>query len=92
MFCWSCSGGLEGHSPRRIIHEFKTLHLNIDAVGDVVVAEGIYDLMKRNGLVGELKAMKHISKPEPIRLEMGTFEAPLTFSREKGPLNGEFRG
>jgi len=89
MFCWSCSGGLEGSSPRTIIHEYKTIHLNIDAVGDVVVAEGIYEMMKRNGLLEDLRATKEILQPEPIRLEMGTVAVPLTVDAEKGILNGQ---
>ncbi len=89
MFCWSCSGGEEGKSPRHIVHEFKTLHLNIDAVGDVVVAEGIYELMKRNGLLEDLRAMKEIRKPEPVRLVMGSPEIPVTVDRERGLLNDQ---
>lgn len=90
MFCAQCSGGPEGdpNTPRSVIHEFKTLHLNIDAVGDVVVAEGIFELMERNGLVGELKALNTISKPEPMRVGIGSFERVTTYDRERGVLGG----
>jgi hypothetical protein len=89
MFCWQCSGGPEGASPRTVIHEYKTLHLNIDAVGDVVVAEGIYDLMERNGLLEDLKATKGIGKPDPMRIGMGEAFVPVTVDRERGVLNGK---
>jgi hypothetical protein len=89
MFCAQCSGGLEGSAPRNVIHEFKTIHLNIDAVGDVVVAEGIYEMMKRNGLVGELKATKAIPHPEPMRIGVGGFEQVITVDRDLGVLNGQ---
>lgn len=88
MYCWSCSGAPEGQSQRPIIHEFKTFHLTIDAVGDVVVAEGIYELMKRNGLLEDLRAMKEIRTPDPMRLDLGQFKVPVTVSREKGFIGG----
>jgi hypothetical protein len=91
MFCAQCSGGPEGQSLRNVIHEFKTIHLNIDAVGDVVVAEGIYEMMLRNGLVGELRATKAIPRPEPMRVGMGAFERVTTVDRERGLLNGKLR-
>jgi hypothetical protein len=86
MFCWSCSGGIQGSSPRNIVHEFKTIHLNIDAVGDVVVAEGIHDMMKRNGLLEGMKATKEIRKPDPMRIDTAIHNAPLTVSKELGAL------
>ena len=103
MFCAQCSGGPEQGTwqpaerswlmpPRSVIHEFKTIHLNIDPVGDVVVHEGIYDLMKRNGLLEELKATREIGKPEPMRVGMGEFQQVLTYDREKGILNGKLPG
>jgi hypothetical protein len=71
-----------------VIHTHKTIHLNIDAVGDVVVHEGIYDLMKRNGLLEELTATREVT-PESMRIGMGEFQQVLTYDREKGILNGQ---
>jgi hypothetical protein len=88
MFCAQCSGGPEGASLRTVIHTYKTIHLNIDAVGDVVVHEGIYDLMQRNGLLEELNATREVT-PEPMRIGMGEFQQVLTYDREKGILNGQ---
>lgn len=87
MFCWSCSGGAENdpNRPRSIVHTYKTFHLNIDQVGDVVVSEEIYEMMKRTGLLGDLSAKKEILVPEAVRVEMGKQEAPVTYSQEHGP-------
>ena len=89
MFCWSCSGGAEGDpaTPRAVVHTHKTFHLNIDAVGDVVVAEPIVEMMQRTGLLEELTAMKGIARPEKQVIALGGQpKAPLTVSREHGVL------
>jgi hypothetical protein len=86
MFCWACSGGTEGASPRTVVHTFKTIHLDIDAVGDVVVAEGVFEMMQRTGLLKNLAAMKGIAKPDKTIIEVGAANAPLTVSAEHGAL------
>jgi hypothetical protein len=86
MFCWSCSGGLEGASPRVVIHDHKTFHLNINAAGDVVVAEELVEMMHRTGLLKEagLAAVNGIVKPEMQVVQHGTMSPSLTVDRENG--------
>jgi len=86
MFCWSCSGGAEGASPRVVIHEYKTYHLDIDAAGDVVVSEELVEMMRRTGLLKEagLAAVNGIVKPEMQMIQHGTMTPPLTVDRENG--------
>jgi hypothetical protein len=49
------------------IHIFKTFHLNLNEHGEVAVHPDIYELMKANGIVGELHAMKEVM-PRPHAL------------------------
>lgn len=92
MFCASCSGGPEGDpaTPRSVVHEFKTLHLNIDALGDVWVHEGIFELMERNGLIEDLQPIRTKGAPPPQVIGFGGFQA-VTVDRERGVLNGQLR-
>jgi hypothetical protein len=78
MVCASCRG---------TIHTFKTYHLNIDAGGDVIVAEELTHLMERTGLLKEagLKAMETIAKPPPMVISgFDDVNVPVTFDRERG--------
>jgi hypothetical protein len=78
MVCASCKG---------IVHTFKTYHLNIDAAGDVIVAEELTELMERNGLLKEagLTPMETIAKPPPMVISgFGSADVPVTFDRERG--------
>lgn len=50
-------------------HFHKTYHLALDGVGDVVVSETVYERVKQAGL-DELKVMKEIKKPDPLRVDM----------------------
>jgi hypothetical protein len=49
------------------IHIFKTFHLNLNEHGEVAVHPDIYELLKANGIVGELKAVKEVT-PRPHAL------------------------
>jgi hypothetical protein len=88
MFCWACSGGPEADTttPRAVIHEFKTYHLQIDAAGDVVVAEELVEMMHRTGLLREagLVAMATIPHPDRQVVEIEKFEVPMTYDQEVG--------
>jgi hypothetical protein len=75
MTCWVCQG----------VHDFKTYHLGLDQVGDVVVSETVYERLREAGLDG-LEATKEIPNPEPQRLEVpgqGTrLSRPVVVARE----------
>lgn len=81
MVCASCSG---------VVHTHKTYHLNIDAAGDVIVAEELTEVMHRAGLLKEagLVTMKQIIKPPPMVIEPGNGETHLTFDLEEGLIGG----
>jgi hypothetical protein len=81
MVCASCGG---------IVHTYKTYHFNIDAAGDVVVAEEMTEMLKRTGLLKEarLNPLGTIRKPDMQVIDQGFFKVPLTVDREAGVLNG----
>lgn len=81
MVCASCNG---------VVHTFKTYHLNIDAAGDVIVAEELTEMMQRQGLLKDagLITMTQIAKPPPMVLDMSGADAPVTYDQEKGLIGG----
>jgi hypothetical protein len=79
MICASCSG---------VVHTYKTYHLNIDAAGDVVVAEELVEMMQRTGLLKEanLAAIEGVRKPEMMVVGVGHPNGHRTVDRERGPI------
>jgi hypothetical protein len=70
----------------RIDHEYKTVHLNLNNDGDAVINEPLYQKLKDQGLLGELKAT-HETVPLPTVLDMGvSHPAPIVMSREVGAV------
>jgi hypothetical protein len=73
------------------IHIFKTFHLNLNENGEVAVHPDIYELLKANGIVGELKAMKQVV-PRPHALHTTqlnyTAEPIVSYMGEPGDMNG----
>jgi hypothetical protein len=67
------------------IHIFKTFHLHLNENGEVAVHPDIYELMKANGIVGELHAMKEVM-PRPHALHTTTLN--YTGNPMRGKLNG----
>lgn len=68
-------------------HIFKTHHIMLDENGNAVVHEGIYDLLKRQGLLLDLKATREVT-PRPQIVDHGKHIAPeAVFSLETGPVN-----
>lgn len=88
MFCWSCSGGPEGAAPRVVVHTHKTYHLQIDAAGDVIVAEELAQKLTDWGLFREagLHAMATVSSPPALVIHHGQMDVPTTVDMEVGVL------
>ena len=64
-------------------HHHKTYHLGLDAIGDVVVSETVYERIKEAGL-DELKVMTEVKKPDPMRVDMnGSTQRKLVVPRER---------
>jgi hypothetical protein len=57
-------------------HVYKTYHLNLDQHGNVHVATETYETWKREGIVGELKAVKEVMPlPTVLGLPMLDYSA-----------------
>lgn len=70
----------------KVPHVFKTHHIALDNNGNGTVHEGIYDLLKRAGLLRDLKAMKEVT-PKSQVVSHGQFNSPeIVFSNETGPV------
>jgi hypothetical protein len=72
MVCGVCGG----------THFHKTYHLGLDAIGDVVVSETVFERIKEAGL-DELKVLNGVSKPEPMRIDMNATNKQIVVPRER---------
>lgn len=62
-------------------HRFKTYHLRLDAAGEVVVSDTIYErLAELDGL--PLKTVGKEAHPKPITIDMQNGAGPQTFRTE----------
>lgn len=71
--CWVC----------KAVHYDKTYHLALDALGEVVVSEVVYQRLQEAGL-DELQAVSEVAQPEPLIVAMDGTAPPLVVSRENG--------
>ena len=64
-------------------HYHKTYHLGLDAIGDVVVSETVYERVKEAGL-DELKVLDEVRRPDPLRVDLNTAgQRELVIPRER---------
>lgn len=72
----------------QVVHIYKTFHLHLDAHGNTVVDEQIYELFRTNGIVEDLQATKEVI-PRPFAIGLGPLggfaaQPPDVISREDG--------
>jgi hypothetical protein len=63
------------------LHTHKTYHLGLDAVGDVVVSEVVFERVKEAGL-DELKVLDGVAQPEPLVVDTSQQRTVHVVSRE----------
>jgi hypothetical protein len=69
-----------------LTHIWKTHHLVLDQHGNVVVHEGIYDLLKREGIIHDLKAMREVTPRSQIVAPGTNLMPEIVVATESGPV------
>ena len=69
----------------KMTHLYKSIHLRLDANGDVLVNKGVYQTLLQVNLAG-MQMMNEVREPPP--LYVGAVEQPK-YETQTAPLNGQ---